>query len=138
VTGAFDSGTINPGVTYSYTFNQAGSFEYGCSIHPSIPHGTVIVIPTATPTPAVTATPTSTATATSTPTSTPPTSGIKGDVSGDGQVTVVDALFVAQYTVGIRTLTTQQLVAADVNGDDQVTVVDALFISQYTVGLRQL
>jgi len=35
-----------------------------------------------------------------TPTSTPPTSGIKGDVSGDGQVSVVDALFVSQYTVG--------------------------------------
>lgn len=71
------------------------------------------------------------------PTSTPPTSVIKGDVSGDGQVTVVDALFVAQYTVGIKTLTSAQLAAADVSGDSQVTVVDALFIAQYTVGLRQ-
>ncbi|VVB96372.1 Cupredoxin-like domain protein [uncultured archaeon] len=43
VTGVFDSGSINPGATYSYTFNQTGSFEYGCTIHPSIPHGTVIV-----------------------------------------------------------------------------------------------
>jgi len=94
--------------------------------------------PTPTTTPTVTATPIPTATATSTPTSTPPTSGIKGDVNGDGQVTVVDALFVAQYTVGLRTLTSQQLAAADVNGDGQVTVVDALFIAQYTVGLRQL
>ncbi len=62
----------------------------------------------------------------------------KGDVSGDGAITVVDALFVAQYTVGLRTQTSQQLAAADVNGDGQVTVVDALFIAQYTVGLRQL
>jgi len=63
---------------------------------------------------------------------------MKGDVSGDNQVTVVDALFVSQYTVGLRTLNSQQLAAADVNGDGQVTVVDALFIAQYTVGLRQL
>jgi plastocyanin len=44
VTGAFDSGNINPGATYSYTFNQDGEFEYSCSIHPSIPHGTVTVL----------------------------------------------------------------------------------------------
>ena len=41
--GAFDSGPIDPGKTYSYTFNQAGTFEYSCAIHPSIPHGKVIV-----------------------------------------------------------------------------------------------
>jgi len=61
-----------------------------------------------------------------------------GDVNGDGQVTIVDALFIAQYTVGTRTLTFTQFAAADVNGDGQVTVADALFIAQYTVGLRQL
>jgi len=58
---------------------------------------------------------------------------LKGDVNGDGQVTVVDALFIAQYTVGIRTLTFSQLATADVNNDGQVTVADALFIAQYTV-----
>jgi len=68
----------------------------------------------------------------------PNTTTINGDVDGDGQVTVVDALFVAQYTVGTRTLTSAQLAAADVNNDGQVTVVDALFIAQFTVGLRQL
>ncbi len=43
VAGVFDSRSINPGATYSYTFNQTGSFEYGCTIHPSIPHGTIVV-----------------------------------------------------------------------------------------------
>ncbi len=43
VTGVFDSGPISPGATWSYTFNQTGSFEYSCTIHPSIPHGTVTV-----------------------------------------------------------------------------------------------
>ncbi|MCX9009853.1 MAG: cupredoxin domain-containing protein [Candidatus Methanoperedens sp.] len=39
----FDSGTLNQGQTFTYTFNQAGTFEYRCTIHPSIPHGNVIV-----------------------------------------------------------------------------------------------
>jgi plastocyanin len=42
-TGVFDSGSISSGQTFSYTFNNAGTFEYSCTIHPSIPHGTVIV-----------------------------------------------------------------------------------------------
>ncbi|MFZ3167051.1 MAG: cupredoxin domain-containing protein [Candidatus Methanoperedens sp.] len=43
VTGSFDSGSIDPGTTYSYTFNQTGTYEYSCTIHASIPHGRVIV-----------------------------------------------------------------------------------------------
>lgn len=41
-TGAFSSGDLNPGQTFSYTFNQAGSFAYHCSIHTYM-HGTVTV-----------------------------------------------------------------------------------------------
>jgi plastocyanin len=37
-----DSGTIQPGGTYSYTFNDAGSFQYHCVFHSSM-HGTVVV-----------------------------------------------------------------------------------------------
>ncbi len=62
----------------------------------------------------------------------------RGDTNGNGVVDVVDALFIAQYTVGIRTLSASQLAAADVSGDGQVNIVDALFVAQYTVGLRQL
>jgi len=57
----------------------------------------------------------------------------KGDVNGDGIVNIVDALFISQYTVGLRGI---NLTIGDVNGDGQVTIVDALFIAQYTVGLR--
>ena len=42
-TGVFDSGTLNQGQTFSYTFNNTGTFEYSCTVHPSIPHGKVIV-----------------------------------------------------------------------------------------------
>lgn len=42
-TDIFDSDGLSQGQAFSYTFNQAGTFEYRCTIHPSIPHGKVIV-----------------------------------------------------------------------------------------------
>ena len=36
------SGTIDPGKTYSFTFNKTGSFQYHCSIH-SYMRGTIVV-----------------------------------------------------------------------------------------------
>ena len=41
-TGAFSSGNLDPGQTFSFTFSQAGTFAYHCSIHTSM-HGTVTV-----------------------------------------------------------------------------------------------
>jgi plastocyanin len=42
-TGDFDSGPISQGQTFSHTFNTAGTFEYSCTIHPSMQHGKVVV-----------------------------------------------------------------------------------------------
>lgn len=33
---AFTSETLGQGQSYSYTFNEAGTFEYQCGIHPSM------------------------------------------------------------------------------------------------------
>jgi plastocyanin len=41
-TGLFSSGSLPPGGTFSFTFTQAGTFQYHCSIHTTM-HGTVIV-----------------------------------------------------------------------------------------------
>ncbi len=57
-----------------------------------------------------------------------------GDVDGDGLVSTTDANWIAQYTVGTRTLTPEQLIRADVNGDGKVNIVDSLIISQYLAG----
>ena len=38
----FTSETLNQGQTYSHTFDEAGTFEYQCHIHPSM-RGKVIV-----------------------------------------------------------------------------------------------
>ena len=42
--GAFDSGTMDGGGTFSQRFEERGSFEYFCAIHPSMT-GTVVVTP---------------------------------------------------------------------------------------------
>lgn len=42
--GSFDSGRLNPGGTFSFTFAQAGTFAYHCNIHPSMV-GTITVVP---------------------------------------------------------------------------------------------
>lgn len=40
--GGPSSGNIEPGSTYSFKFNKTGSFQYHCSIHPSM-RGTIVV-----------------------------------------------------------------------------------------------
>jgi plastocyanin len=41
-TEIFESGTIDPGETYSYTFDDPGIFPYHCDIHPHM-RGMVVV-----------------------------------------------------------------------------------------------
>lgn len=41
--GSFDSKTISPAGTYRHTFTQKGTVSYHCAVHPSMPHGTIIV-----------------------------------------------------------------------------------------------
>jgi len=67
-----------------------------------------------------------------------------GDVDCDGDVDAVDALFILQYVVGLRSPSDQcpppeghlYLPGADVDCDDDVDAVDALFALQHVVGLR--
>jgi len=44
-TGAFDSGVLNNGQSFNFTFTKAGNYPYHCSIHPSMT-GTIIVTST--------------------------------------------------------------------------------------------
>jgi hypothetical protein len=56
----WDSGPVAPSGTFSRQFNQAGTFNYQCNIHPTQMRGQIIVLgtPTATLTLAPTSTPT--------------------------------------------------------------------------------
>lgn len=42
VDGEFDSGSIGAGETFDFTFDEAGEFDYFCSIHPEMT-GTITV-----------------------------------------------------------------------------------------------
>jgi LPXTG-motif cell wall-anchored protein len=55
-TGAgFDSGTLDPGQSFSHTFTSAGSFAYHCQFHASLGMvGTVVVVVAASTTPPAT------------------------------------------------------------------------------------
>ena len=43
--GMFDSGTLNPGQTFQFTFTTPGTFAYYCRIHGAAMTGTVVVTP---------------------------------------------------------------------------------------------
>ena len=58
---------------------------------------------------------------------------VYGDVNGDGEVTVADALMVLQHSVGKITLDETVLKNADVDGEEGITVTDALAILQASV-----
>ncbi|MDA0734577.1 MAG: hypothetical protein O2860_08350 [Chloroflexi bacterium] len=72
---------------------------------------------------------------------------LRGDARADGNITIADALFIAQYLVGLRPACADtvdftclhSVNAASVRHDgdfDQKTIADALFIAQHLVGLR--
>ncbi len=76
--GAFGSGTLSTGQSFSHTFSAAGTFAYHCTIHPAMTGSVVVAAQTTATATATTATATATtatatatgttATATSTPT----------------------------------------------------------------------
>jgi plastocyanin len=47
-TASFNSGTLGSGSTFAFKFTQAGDFWYLCTIHPSMAHAMVRVLPDAT------------------------------------------------------------------------------------------
>lgn len=57
-----------------------------------------------------------------------------GDADGDGEVTIVDALRVAQAALGVR----ESKDLMDANQDGRVTIVDALQVAQAALGIRDL
>ena len=62
---------------------------------------------------------------------------LQGDVDGDGQLTMADALLTLRHFLGLNqpALTLEQVARADMNGDGRVTPRDALRIFQAFLGL---
>ncbi len=60
---------------------------------------------------------------------------VVGDIDGDGETPVSDALLALRAAMELIELTPEQAEAADVNGDGAVTLVDALLILRSAMGL---
>lgn len=57
-----------------------------------------------------------------------------GDVSGDGQVTMIDVILAFQVASGRAVPTPEQLTAANVNGDATVNMIDVILLFQQVLG----
>jgi DNA-binding beta-propeller fold protein YncE len=58
---------------------------------------------------------------------------VEGDANLDGVTNITDAMFIAQYSVGLRTFDADQLLCGDTTDDDQVNIVDAMHVAQFSV-----
>ena len=56
-----------------------------------------------------------------------------GDATGNGEVTTYDVAAILHHTVGLRTLTGEDSIAADVSGDSAITAFDGALVMQHTV-----
>ena len=56
-----------------------------------------------------------------------------GDVSENGTISATDAALAARYSVGLITLTAQQITKADVTGNSLVSATDAAWIARRAV-----
>lgn len=65
----------------------------------------------------------------------PKPNGIYGDLDGDGNITAGDALIILRTSVGLETLTSEQISLADVDSDSVVTAQDALAVLRNSVGI---
>jgi hypothetical protein len=58
---------------------------------------------------------------------------VEGDANGDGATNIIDAMFIAQYAVGLRTFDATQLLCADTTDDGMVNIIDAMHVAQFSV-----
>ena len=55
---------------------------------------------------------------------------LRGDVSGDGKVSIVDAVVAARYILGSVELDESQIDRTDINGDGKITLADVIMIQR--------
>lgn len=56
------------------------------------------------------------------------------DISGDGKVTIIDAVLMQKHIVGLKTLTAEQVEAGDVNMNGVIDLADAVLVQRYLLG----
>lgn len=63
---------------------------------------------------------------------------VKGDLNGDGKITITDLVKAKRHAVNIEVLSDEFLKALDLNGDGKVTITDLVIIKLASVNMREL
>ena len=63
---------------------------------------------------------------------------IKGDISGDGVVTIADLVRLNRHILGVSVLSGRQLEAADVNGNGTVNIQDLVLMNRHILGISTI
>lgn len=101
----WDSGVISDDSTFKFTFDEPGTYNYYCIVHPTIHRGRIIVTAAGTP----------------------------GDVNCNGDVSSIDVALMLQNIAGLlSSLSCPQ--NADVNGNGSLDSIDAALVLQYIAG----
>lgn len=58
-----------------------------------------------------------------------------GDVNGDGDISILDAIMIQKHIVNIITLEGDALAAADTDGSGDVSILDAIRLQKYVVNI---
>ena len=60
----------------------------------------------------------------------------KGDVNGDGKISLLDLVHIKRHLLGISTLEGTQFAAADINEDGKVTLLDYAMVKRHLLGIQ--
>lgn len=63
---------------------------------------------------------------------------VRGDISGDGAITIADLVRVNRHTLNISTLSGYQLSAADVNNNGSVNIQDLVLTNRHILGIAEI
>ncbi len=63
---------------------------------------------------------------------------VRGDISGDGNITIADLVRVNRHTLKISVLSGVQLAAADVNSNGSVNIQDLVLINRHILGIATI
>lgn len=72
---------------------------------------------------------------TAAPTEAPAASSFKGDLNGDGAVTIADVTLLRKYILGIGDLNDTQKAAVDMNGDGAIDIKDLTLLQRQLLGV---
>ncbi len=63
---------------------------------------------------------------------------VRGDISGDGKITIADLVRLNRHTLKVSVLAGEQLMAADVNNNGSVNIQDLVLVNRHILGISAI